>query len=487
MSIITRQKSKTGIMPEIPDEDVGEDTELTIDEKLNKLLNNTKDMTAIKKDLKKISSSVKDLTADVAELKKNTDTIPEITKQLKELQTGFNNLKNENAKDKKSISDITRRVTEIEEENTELKRELNSLKTKTRHETNMDERQIEDRVTQQIQRQHDRSSLLIEGVYENQHESLTNIVKQIAHDASIQVLDRDVVEVFRLGRFNQKEKRPRSIKVTFATRTMRNNIFKNRMTIKNNPACENIWVNECLDEKQKKNRTEVKAVVDLAVSLGKEARAVGESAIISGIRYEHQVLHTLPTEISLEKAFTRELHDRIYFNSEHSVLSSFHPVEIEFENNGFHNLEQAYQYKRAKKAKNQEVQQFILNNPDPRACKAAAKKIVDDDKWNEERDEVMESLVEIKSRIPKVKSFLLKTGDKELVEATGDMHWACGATFRSKKCQSNKTTGKNKLGKIWMERRAIIRAELTPADDTPDSDSEKDDQTRDDMPPLEDN
>ena len=147
----------------------------------------------------------------------------------------------------------------------------------------MNEKQIEDRVTQQIQRQHDRSSLLIEGVYENQQESLSNIVMQIAHDASIQVLDRDIVEVFRLGRFNQKEKRPRSIKVTFATCTMRNNIFKNRMTIKNNPACENIWVNECLDEKQKKNRAEVKAVVDLAISLGKEARAVGESAIISGI------------------------------------------------------------------------------------------------------------------------------------------------------------------------------------------------------------
>ena len=101
MVIITRQKSKTGKMPEIPVEDVEEDTELTIDKKINKLLSNTKDMTAIKKDIKKISSSVKDLTADVAELNKNTDTIPEITKQLKELQTGFNNLKNENAKDKR--------------------------------------------------------------------------------------------------------------------------------------------------------------------------------------------------------------------------------------------------------------------------------------------------------------------------------------------------------------------------------------------------
>ena len=86
-----------------------------------------------------------------------------------------------------------------------------------------------------------------------------------------------------------------------------------------------------------------------------------------------------------------------------------------------------------------------------------------------------------------MKSFLLKTGEKELVEATGDMHWAFGATFRSKKCQSNKTTGKNKLGKIWMKRRAMIRPELTPADETPDTDTEKVDQTGDDMPPLEDN
>ena len=199
------------------------------------------------------------------------------------------------------------------------------------------------------------------------------------------------------------------------------------------------------------------------------------------------MLHTLPTEISLEKAFTRELHGRIYFNSEHSILSSFHPVELEYENNDFHNLEQAYQHKRAKTAKNHEVQQFIMNTPDPRACKAASKRIVDDDKWNDERDEITENLVEIKPRIPLVKTFLLKTGEKELVEATGDMHWACGATFRSKKCPSNKTTGRNKLGKLWMERRAKIQVEMTQADETPHTDTDKNEQNGDDMPPLEDN
>ena len=65
------------------------------------------------------------------------------------------------------------------------------------------------------------------------------------------------------------------------------------------------------------------------------------------------------------------------------MLSSFHPVEITYKDKNFKNLEQAYQHKRAKKAKNQEVEHFIMNNPDPRACKAASRKIVDGENWNE--------------------------------------------------------------------------------------------------------
>ena len=235
-----------------------------------------------------------------------------------------------------------------------------TFKTKARQETNLDKRHIEDKVNQQIQRQHDRSSLLIERVQEHRQECLISIGKQIAYDATIQVHDRDIVEVFRLEHFNQKEKRPRSIKVIFTARNMRDNLFKNRMEIKTNPKFENIWLNECLDAKQKKNRAEIKAVVDLATSLGKEPRAVGESAIISGIRYDHKVLHTLPMEISLERAFTQELAGQIYFNSEHSILSSFHPVDLTFENKDFKNLEQAYQHKRARQAKNQEVADYIM-------------------------------------------------------------------------------------------------------------------------------
>ena len=40
-------------------------------------------------------------------------------------------------------------------------------------------------------------------------------------------------------------------------------------------------------------------IVDLAISKGREARTVAETAIISGIKYDHHTLHTLPPDLSL--------------------------------------------------------------------------------------------------------------------------------------------------------------------------------------------
>ena len=92
------------------------------------------------------------------------------------------------------------------------------------------------------------------------------------------------------------------------------------------------------------------AAVDLVVFKGREARAVAETAIISGICYNHHSLHTLPKEFSLERAFTREIDNRFYFNSEHGILSSLFPVKIEYNGKNYKNLKQGYQYTRAEQA-----------------------------------------------------------------------------------------------------------------------------------------
>ena len=97
--------------------------------------------------------------------------------------------------------------------------------------------------------------------------------------------------------------------------------------------------------------------------------------------------------------------------------------------------------------KNKAIAQKILKTTDPRECKALGRMVTTDDHWNDTQDDVMEELVNIKAQIPRIREFLMKTGDRDLVESIGDTYWGCGASFRSTRVQENKTTGKNKLGK----------------------------------------
>ena len=221
-------------------------------------------MTQLKTDIDTMSTSVKGLTEDLNKLKKNTDAIPNIHTQLKQIQEDVTSLKNENTTTKIQINEANQRLKALEEENVELKSSLDSLKSKIRRETNIEEKSLEDKITKHMQRQQDKNSLIIEGVPESLQENLNKTVQQIAYDTGIQIHDKEITEVYRLGKFNKKDRRPRSIKFTLTTRSQRNNIYCNRMSIKQNAACSDIWINECLDEEQKRKRAEVKAVVHLA-------------------------------------------------------------------------------------------------------------------------------------------------------------------------------------------------------------------------------
>ena len=204
--------------------------------------------------------------------------------------------------------------------------------------------------------------------------------------------------------------------------------------------------------------------MDLAKSMGREARAVGETAIISGIKYSHPSLHTLPPEITLEKAFTRELNGHIYFNSEHSPLSSFYPAAINYGNEKYHHNEQAYQLQRALTVGNVDIAKQIKMEKGPRRCKYLGHQLPNSQIWDNKKEEVMEELVQIKAQIPEIKDKLTQTGELSLVECTADTYWACGASFHS---QTGKTTGQKKLGHISMNTRRNLRLETNENNNMP--------------------
>ena len=180
-------------------------------------------------------------------------------------------------------------------------------------------------------------------------------------------------------------------------------------------------------------------------------------AIISGIKYSKKSFPTLPTNIKLEKAFTRPLNGKLYFNSEYSPFSSFHPTPITYRNEKYANNEQACQHQRAVTAGSLDIASEIKQTSDPRRCKFLSRMIPISPEWDNKKDEIMGDLVQVKVQDPSIKLKLQQTGDLELVECTSDSYWACGASYRAKKIKSNTTTGANKLGQIWMDTRRNIK------------------------------
>ena len=91
ISITTRSRT---IMPETPDVPLEDTKELSIDEKLDKLLTSATVVTQLKTDIDTMATSVKGLTEDLNKLKKKTDAIPNIRTQLKQIQEDITSLKN---------------------------------------------------------------------------------------------------------------------------------------------------------------------------------------------------------------------------------------------------------------------------------------------------------------------------------------------------------------------------------------------------------
>ena len=149
--------------------------------------------------------------------------------------------------------------------------------------------------------------------------------------------------------------------MSFLKQSTRDNIYRARFTIKNNPACEQIWINESLDEGQRQERAELRALSELATREGQESRVVGDTLIIQGVKYYRNDLQKLPPNINLSRAYTIETEDSIYFQSEHSWPSSFAPVQIAYMGNDS-TLEQGYAHRMAVKSGDHEIAGLIRRN-----------------------------------------------------------------------------------------------------------------------------
>ena len=102
----------------------------------------------------------------------------------------------------------------------------------------------------------------------------------------------------------------------------------------------------------------------------------------------------------------------------------------------------------------------IYLSRDVRFIKQLGHDLGSSDKWEAEQFDYMYICIKRKSeQNPELKALPLSTGNLELVEATPDRTWECGATLSSNVLRKQSSVGQTKHGEILM----VVREELRQA------------------------
>lgn len=147
--------------------------------------------------------------------------------------------------------------------------------------------------------------------------------------------------------------------------------------------------------------------------------------------------------------------ERIEFNShetEFGFLSNFYPVPVEYSGYIFRNAEAAFQGMKDPT----KLQAFSTYTAG--AAKYWGRKVDLRPDWEQVKDTIMYEICWHKFRDnPAMGAKLLETGDAELIESTWwhDKYWGVCT------CEKCRGAGQNKLGKILMDIREVLKERYT--------------------------
>ena len=154
------------------------------------------------------------------------------------------------------------------------------------------------------------------------------------------------------------------------------------------------------------------------------------------------------------RKFLRRTKMITHFDGKYEFLSNFFYSPFVYDDVIYPTNEHFFQ---AMKTLSQEERRQIAEAKTPGVAKHMGRRVQLREDWEEVKEDVMRLGVELKFRAHQgLAERLINTGDEELVEGTlwHDNEWG---NCTCPKCQN--IPGKNKLGKILMERRDILKKE----------------------------
>lgn len=140
------------------------------------------------------------------------------------------------------------------------------------------------------------------------------------------------------------------------------------------------------------------------------------------------------------------------FSGAHRWMSNFHPSRLAYDGIEYATVEHAYQ---AAKTLSVDERRAIASLATPALAKRAGRTVTMRPDWDRVKVGVMKELLALKFQDADLRSRLMSTGDRLIVEGNrwGDRFWG----------QSPVGTGRNELGKLLMSLRSELRNEPRPA------------------------
>ena len=311
------------------------------------------------------------------------------------------------------------------------------------------------------------SNLKIEGRREQEGEDLFEFVTDLAHRITPHGIDQTaIVGARRLGKYRNPQvaaglknaPKPRSILVTFKTVQDRNKLYFARTKLRNSEQFKSIYLNDDATLMTKKMREDFRSVAALARRDEQEVRIHDDGIVLNGKKYKHGDADQLPLDYTVQKAKTVKIGEGLYFQSEHSFLSNFHPSPISCDSKYYPTAEHRLQAVKCEMARDSDRHERILAAHTPQEAKRIGDQVTESPEWRQAREIVLAELMDMKfDQNEDLTEKLVNTGTLTLHEATSNPFYGIGAALHSREMRNNQFTGMNKLGHALMEKRDKIK------------------------------
>ena len=142
-------------------------------------------------------------------------------------------------------------------------------------------------------------------------------------------------------------------------------------------------------------------------------------------------------------------------------LSNMYPCDFTFMGVSVNSAEQAYQYGKAKRCKEEVLAEKILKAEDGFEAKRLGKFVLTPVNWEVHNQDLMEDVLTAKmDQVPECAEALEETGMTRIVEAVrGDLFWGSGMDkYKTKRIKKDMIPGKNRLGAMLSRLRESQRA-----------------------------